>query len=116
MSQVSSRLRRAVGAYAHWCPGCEEMHPLPDAGWTFDGNLEAPTFTPSFKHTGLETEKVEGRWTGNWVRDAAGNPRPVCCHYTLTAGQLHFHEDCTHALRSSVVPLPLLPAFLRDDE
>lgn len=89
MSQVSAVLRRAERGFWHWCPGCKFMHPLPD-GWTFDGNLDAPTFTPSFKHTWPPTGKI--------------------CHYFLTAGQLQFCTDSTHALAGQTVALPVLPA------
>lgn len=113
MGQVSSKLRRGEGQYFHWCPACEEMHPLPD-GWTFDGNLESPTFSPSFKHTGKQCVVVNGEWTGEWVRDAAGNPVDWCCHYILTAGVLNFCGDCTHAMAGQSVPLPPLPDHLAD--
>lgn len=113
--QVSAKLRRAQSGYAHWCPACEEMHALPD-GWTFDGNLELPTFSPSFKHTGKQTIKKDGRWTGEWARDANGNAVDWCCHYVLNQGVLHFCTDCSHALKGRSVPLPDLPAEFRDHE
>jgi len=113
MGQVSSVLRRLQGGYGHWCPACEEIHQLPDK-WAFDGNLERPTFHPSFKHEGVQTVKVNGRWTGDWVRDANGNTVRYVCHYTLTAGQLNFHNDCTHSMANKAVPLPALPDFLQD--
>lgn len=82
-------LRRAAeeGGYFHWCPACEGLHRLPDT-WTFDGNLERPSFQPSFHHR-------------------RGNGR--VCHYVLTAGVLHFQADCTHALAGQSVPLPPIP-------
>ena len=101
MGQVSSRLRRATGGYLHWCPGCEEMHILPD-GWAFDGNLENPTFAPSFKHSGRR-------------RDASGNTIPFVCHYILTAGVLNFCVDSNHALAGEAIPLPKLPEGFTDD-
>jgi len=115
MNQVSSTLRRAVGKYMHWCPACEEMHPLPDS-WKFDGNLEKPTFTPSFKHSGVQTVKVAGKWTGEFVRDNKGNTIPFICHYVLTAGVLNFCRDCTHSLAGKSVPLPPLPEGIADDD
>ncbi len=115
MGQVSSKLRRGTSRYFHWCPACEEMHPLPDDGWTFDGDLENPTFAPSFKHEGMQTEKLNGKWTGEWVRDASGNTVPFICHYVLTAGVLNFCNDCTHSLVNQSVPLPKLPEGLTDD-
>lgn len=115
MGQVSSTLRRGAGAYFHWCPACEEMHPLPDS-WTFDGNLEQPTFSPSFKQEGVRRVFQDGRWTGEWVRDANGNTVPVVCHYILTAGILHFQADCTHAMAGQTVLLPKLPEGLTDED
>jgi len=82
-------MRRAEGCYLHWCPGCEEVHPLPD-NWSFDGNLEAPTFNPSFRRT------LPHHDTG--ITDV--------CHYFLHAGQLQFLSDCTHKLAGQTVPLP----------
>lgn len=98
MSQVSSKLRRIQGAYTHWCPACNEMHPLPDS-WKFNGNLESPTFNPSFKHEG-------------WI-----NGKPIgICHYVLTNGQLNYQGDCTHAFAGKIIPLPVLPEELRDED
>jgi uncharacterized protein DUF6527 len=113
MGQVSSTLRRFTGGYAHWCPGCNEVHTLPDS-WKFDGNLESPTFHPSFLHTMIRREFKDGNWTGEWLRDSEGKTIPAVCHYTLTSGQLHFHADSTHALAGQVIPLPKLPDGLRD--
>lgn len=94
MNQVSSKLRRMEGMYAHYCPACEEMHPLPDS-WHFNGDLEKPTFTPSFKHT--------IRW----------KDEERICHYVLTDGVLNYCGDCTHSMRGPV-PLPDLPSELCD--
>lgn len=64
------------------------MHPLPDSGWTFSGNTDSPTFSPSFKHT----------WGENKV-----------CHYILTDGVLQFCGDSNHELAGQSIPLPDLP-------
>ena len=116
MGQVSSTLRRGAGAYMHWCPGCMEMHSLPD-GWTFDGNLEKPSFTPSFKHTGLRRVfTTGGNWTGEWIRSANREPVPFVCHYILTAGILHFCNDSSHNFAGQSVVMPKLPEGLTDDD
>lgn len=113
MGQVSPYLRRAVNGHSHWCPGCDGMHMIPDS-WTFDGNVNSPTFSPSVKITGKKLVIVDGKWTGEWARDAAGNAIDDCCHYILTAGQLQFCCDCTHALSGQTVALPPLPPELCD--
>jgi hypothetical protein len=96
VSQVSPYLRRGEGRYFHWCQACDEMHPLPD-GWAFNGNLDKPTFMPSFKHT-LNLGKAEN----------------VVCHYILTDGIIHFCADCWHALAGKSVPMAELPPSHRD--
>jgi hypothetical protein len=102
------------------------MHPLWDS-WTFDGNLQSPTFTPSFKHEGvkgiLDNDKWNGefvkgildngKWNGEFVKEN-GKPVKFVCHYILTAGVLNFCADCTHALAGQSVPLPVLPPEMRD--
>lgn len=114
MGQVSKVLRRAESGYTHWCPACLEMHPLPDS-WDFNGDVDCPTFTPSFKHEGVVTEKDEnGNWTGEWVRDSDGNPIKFICHYILTDGILNFCGDCSHDMKNLSVPMVELPAFYKD--
>lgn len=114
MSQVSPFLRRVQGGHAHWCPGCGEMHRIPDR-WSFDGNVERPTFSPSVKITGKQTVIVDGRWTGEWVLGSDGKALDLCCHYFLHAGTLKYCSDSTHALAGKSVPLPALPAGLTDE-
>lgn len=84
------------GDYVHWCPGCEGLHIIPtkdpipktNAFWSWDGNVEAPTFHPSVN---------------------IAKPK---CHYILTAGQLNYCADSGHALAGQVVPLPDIPDWL----
>lgn len=108
MSQASSVLRKTEGGYSHWCPGCEQMHVLPHS-WSFNGDVERPTFNPSFKHEGMRRVFVSGEWRGDWERDANGNTIPFVCHYILTAGVLNFCNDSTHAMAGKSIALPTLP-------
>ncbi|MGH7715241.1 MAG: DUF6527 family protein [Vulcanimicrobiaceae bacterium] len=112
--QVSPVLRKVERGFDHWCPACGELHTIFVPGWSFDGNLVRPTFNPSVKITGKQTVNVAGEWTGEWVRDAQGNPVDDCCHYFLHAGQLRFQGDCKHAFAGRTVPLPELPPNFRD--
>ena len=114
MGQVSKYLRKTTRGHAHWCPACKMIHALPD-GWTFNGNVDRPTYSPSFKHSHMHTVRDEnGKWLGGWLRDDKGNPIPEVCHYFLTDGVLHFCGDCTHAMAGQSVPLPELPPYHRD--
>jgi hypothetical protein len=82
---MNSVLRRCTGGYVHWCPACEQMHRLPDS-WSFTGDLEKPTFQPSYKHSGKLIETKNGVWTGEWVRDAQGRTVDDACHYIVNEG------------------------------
>lgn len=76
--------------YCFWCPGCKCGHAVyltekneRNAQWTWDGNLEQPTFSPSFLHD-------------------LHKPR---CHCIITKGIIHFCADCEHELAGQIVPM-----------
>lgn len=76
-------------AWLVWCPACDSPHSF-DERWTFDGNHERPTFSPS----------MLVRW-----RDPEGGVQHVC-HSFLRAGVWQFLDDCTHALRGVTAQAP----------
>ena len=105
MGQVSAFLRRFKNGYSHWCPACREMHafavdaPFENGSkWTFDGNVDCPTFRPSMNISAHDPDD------GFTFR----------CHYILTAGQIQFCGDSTHELRGQTVQLPPLPPHVQD--
>jgi len=63
--------------------------------WTWDGNLEAPTVSPSI----LSSIGPYGD---------QGKPLGVC-HSFLKAGVFEFLDDCTHPLKGQHVPMVDLP-------
>jgi hypothetical protein len=76
--------------YIFFCPGCRFGHAVfttkrncRGAQWTFNGNMERPTFSPSILHD-------------------LSKPR---CHLFITDGMVHFCGDCEHALAGKVVPM-----------
>ena len=102
-----------------WCPGCERpdedgepiggLHMLPVSGhppgprWDFDGNLAAPTLSPSIlTRSEHRRERVDGE-----LRDVG----LFVCHSFLRAGVWEFLGDCTHALAGRRVPMTPLPAW-----
>lgn len=62
--------------------------------WTFNGDLERPTFAPS-----INTE---------WTRTIDGVSRPQVCHSYVTNGRIQYLGDCTHELAGQTVDLPEL--------
>jgi hypothetical protein len=95
--------------WCHWCPACEEMHcyaverPAHTGGpqWTFNGNVEKPSFQVSMNIT----------W-GNRVTGHAEMKTGGQCHYFVTDGNIKYQNDCTHHLKGQTVPLPDLPEFV----
>ncbi len=100
MSAISRKLRSVEGGrLMFWCPGCDGAHQVgvgEGAGprWGYNGNPEAPTFTPSV------LVSYDGPDAG---RDEAP---PVICHSFVTDGRIQFLSDCTHALAGQTVDLP----------
>lgn len=119
MGQLSAKLRRIEGGkYGYWCQGCEEIHVV-NSGWQFDGNLDAPTFSPSVLVT---SGHYSPGWAGPncWCTYYAKNPDPdpdrfECsrCHTFITGGMVQFLADCAHALAGQTLPLPDLPPEYR---
>ena len=97
-------LRAAEGGrVTFWCPGCREAHVV-GPNWTFNGDYERPTFSPSIRVTGVMVERDEsGKWTGEWARGVDGKPLPQVCHSFVCGGQIEFLGDCTHALAGQTV-------------
>lgn len=101
--------------YLFFCPGCKCAHGVwttktntVNAIWTFNGNMEKPTFKPSILIThetweppvtaeNLEQWKLKP-WTQTKVKKV--------CHSFVTDGKIQFLTDCTHELAGRTVPLP----------
>ena len=75
--------------YLFFCPACQVAHTFHVGKdlWTFDGNWEAPTFSPS-----LNLLPQGGR-----------------CHLFLKDGIIDFLGDCHHHLNNQKVPLVDFP-------
>lgn len=89
------------------CTGCDACHSVRVDGehaWTWNGDTERPTISPSIKVTGTQplTEEEYQRV----IRREPFEPKPLVCHSFLRHGQLEFLSDCTHALAGQTVPLP----------
>lgn len=75
-----------------WCPGCEDHHMVRlDAatGWTWNGDMERPTFTPSILVNGGSQDRR--------------------CHSFVTDGAWQFLTDSTHPLAGQTVPMVPIP-------
>ena len=87
------------------CPGCQMVHGIshgsgPGPRWGWNGNVDAPTFTPSVLVTWSEPSDNPGEF------DDASKDLKKVCHSFVTDGRIQFLGDCTHALAGQTVDLP----------
>ncbi|GLU91347.1 DUF6527 family protein [Agromyces sp. NBRC 114283] len=76
-------------SHCFWCPGCDMAHCINDTMWSFNGDLERPTFQPSVL--------------------VQGGAADVHCHSFVTDGRIQFLTDSRHALAGKTVDLPDWP-------
>jgi hypothetical protein len=103
------------GRLSFWCPGCKELHAVPfehswpGARWTWNGDVERPTLTPSILITSGHFCSGFKQGESCWCTYNAENPKPeppfTCgrCHTFVKNGQIQFLSDCTHALAGKTV-------------
>jgi hypothetical protein len=80
--------------------------------WTFDGNMDAPTFSPSML---CRTTRFTARGEADhaaWLDAGCPPPaprfesEPLVCHSFVRAGTMEYLPDCSHELASQTVDLP----------
>jgi hypothetical protein len=67
----------------YWCPGCKNNHMVTMPRWTFNGDFEKPTISPSVNYYDPATQ----------------------CHHFVRDGKIEFLSDCFHELKGTVVPM-----------
>ena len=119
MSALSGKLRLAQdNTLIFWCPGCDHPHAIKfGAGeglrWTWNGDAEKPTFTPSVHvasgHYSQGFKQGESCWCTYAAEHPNEKPDFLCtnCHSFVTDGHIQFLGDCTHALANQTVDLPV---------
>ena len=100
--QEVTYLDGVLAGYKVLCPGCGKRHffrmfdkDSNSPTWGFNGDLEKPSFTPSYRHQWHDEEKGKD------------NPEKgdMQCHFFLTDGVFRFQGDCTHALSGQKSPM-----------
>lgn len=93
--RLSKILAKSNGNIFFDCPACEAPHGI-NCGdghgpvWSWDGNIDKPTFNPSVLVT----------------YDNGINHDPHVCHSFVRNGKIEFLGDCTHALAGKTVDIP----------
>jgi hypothetical protein len=90
------KAKQAEGGFNIKCHEHGE-HFIPTPRWGYNGNADAPTFTPSVKVS----------WDWGPVEDAEPGHRQGyhCCHFNVTDGKIIYHGDCTHKYAGQTLDL-----------
>lgn len=95
------------GRVIFFCPGCKMYHgPVVDGsrGWTWNGSLESPTFSPSILVRG--TVPITDDEHARIMAGETVEPKPLVCHSYVREGKIEFLSDCTHELCGQTVDIP----------
>lgn len=112
--ELSNVLRQVrPGELTFWCPGCQMGHIVYIEGsgprWTWNGDAERPTFSPSLLVTWHQwtppatTPEIRAKIASGEIMQTKVDH---ACHSFIRDGQIQFLGDCTHALAGQTVPLP----------
>lgn len=98
------------GVITFFCPGCKETHSIKTPGWTFDGNAENPTFSPSVLvrsgHFAPGHKEGDSCWCTYNKEHGTNDFECRRCHSFVRNGKIEFLGDCSHELRNQTVDLP----------
>lgn len=111
MALISKILRNGVDNRLLWhCPGCGRPHVIKHTSsndgypvWGWNGDVDAPTFTPSVLVRSSKPSDVESEY-GDQAKDV-----PTVCHSYVVDGHVQFLTDCTHSLAGQTVKIPDWP-------
>lgn len=74
-----------------FCPACDTYHLFNADRWTFNGDLDKPTFKPSMLFN----------------KDLSNKNHPRC-HSFVTDGNIIYLGDCSHDMKNTEIELPLI--------
>lgn len=91
------------GGFTFWCPGCDERHQIntsPGSLWEFNGDLEKPTFSPSYLTWNRPNLNASPE------HDPTGKYRNGSrCHSFIKEGKIEYLDDCTHEYAGKTVDM-----------
>lgn len=103
--------RNSSGTWLYLCP-CGDIHAL-DAKWTFNGDTEKPTFSPSvLVRSGHYAPHAGPDDCWCTYKPEPGETVPFTCylcHSFVRDGMVEFLGDCTHGLKGQTAAIPDWP-------
>lgn len=108
---LSSKVYQPVpGRIMFRCPGCDTAHEITvdgSRGWTWNGDGDKPTISPSILAKG--TRQITDDEHRRIMAGEHVEPEPQVCHSFIRDGRWEFLSDCTHALAGQTVDIPDWP-------
>lgn len=101
-TKLWERKGATVSYFLLWCPACGFGHVFEYPRWSFNGNLDKPTFTPSLRIFVRITKEVDDKLIDT------GEIRTVC-HFNLVDGQLQYAGDNPHQFNSQIITMQDIP-------
>jgi hypothetical protein len=97
------KIRKAEdGRLLFYCEGCQMLHGVTNS-WSFNGDYEKPTFSPSVLVRG--TQRITDEEHDLIMSGGHVEPKPFVCHSFVTDGKIQYLNDCTHDLAGQTVEL-----------
>lgn len=105
----------------YWCIGCEAGHTIEvedEKAWTWDGNVNKPTFSPSILSMPREKLNESGKLLvqsnrGSELTDEHRIKTPRC-HCFVKNGRIEYLSDSEHSLAGQTVDMVPLPDRYRE--
>lgn len=94
-----------------WCPGCRSGHTITVGGsqtWTWDGNRERPTISPSILAWPRKT-LIDHTLEGDALTDPSNIREIPGCHSFVRDGRWEFLADSGHDLAGQTVDVQPFP-------
>lgn len=79
----------SIDTYIFFCPACQCVHPYTVPRWSFNGDMERPTFNPSLR-----------------VGKREGSGMETACHLFLENGLIRYCGDCPHGMAGKSIECP----------
>lgn len=112
MSRIVSVRRFPDSAHlTMWCPGCKSGHTITvdsEDGWTWDGNEDRPTISPSILSWPRKT-LIDHDLEGDALTDPSNVRDIPRCHSFVRAGRWEFLADSEHDLAGQTVDVQPFP-------
>jgi hypothetical protein len=100
------------GMVAFWCQGCKSYHYIHIEGdkhpvWSFNGNYDMPTFSPSILVRSGHYLRQEDCWCNYYKEHPEEEQHFKCgiCHSFVTDGKIIYLSDCTHELAGQTIEM-----------